>query len=55
MKAREIDARVAGYKEALAAGRETARFAQAADVGAHLELYVAASVAALARWYAGMM
>ncbi len=43
-KAREIDARVSGFKEALAAGRETARFAPPRRRALrHLELYAAAS------------
>ncbi len=44
LKAREIDARVAGLKEALIAGRETARLAppRRRSLG-HLELYAAAA------------
>ncbi len=44
LKAREIDARVSGLKEAVAAGRETARLAppRRRSLG-HLELYAAAS------------
>jgi hypothetical protein len=44
VKAREIDARVAGLKEAVAAGRETARLAppRRRSLG-HMELYAAAS------------
>jgi uncharacterized membrane protein YccC len=44
VKAREIDARVAGLKEAVAAGRETARLAppRRKSLG-HLELYAAAA------------
>ena len=44
VKAREIDARVAGLKEAVAAGRETARLAppRRRSLG-HLELYAAAA------------
>jgi hypothetical protein len=43
-KPREIDARVSGFKEALAAGRETARFAPPRRRALrHLELYAAAS------------
>jgi hypothetical protein len=44
VKAREIDARVAGLKEAAAAGRETARLAppRRRSLG-HMDLYVAAS------------
>ncbi len=44
LKAREIDARVSGLKEALAAGRETARLAppRRRSLG-HLELYAAAA------------
>src|SRR5215208_6227089 len=44
VKAREIDARVAGLKEAVAAGRETARLAPPRRGSLrHLELYAAAS------------
>ena len=44
MKAREIDARVAGLKEAVAAGRETARLAppRRGSLG-HMDLYAAAA------------
>jgi hypothetical protein len=44
VKAREIDARVAGLKEAVAAGRETARLAppRRSSLG-HLDLYAAAA------------
>ena len=44
VKAREIDARVAGLKEAVAAGRETARFAppRRGSLG-HMELYTRAA------------
>ena len=44
MKARAIDARVSGFKEALAAGRETARVAPSRRrVLGHLDLYAAAA------------
>ena len=44
VKAREIDARVSGFKEALAAGRETARFAPPRRRALrHLDLYAAAA------------
>ena len=44
MKAREIDARVSGLKEAVAAGRETARLAppRRRSLG-HMELYASAA------------
>ncbi|MDP8926209.1 MAG: FUSC family protein [Actinomycetota bacterium] len=43
-KAREIDARVSGFKEALAAGRETARFSPPRRrTLRHLDLYAAAA------------
>ncbi|MGH3146754.1 MAG: FUSC family protein [Rubrobacter sp.] len=44
VKAREIDARVAGLKEAVSAGRETARFAppRRGSLG-HMDLYAAAA------------
>lgn len=44
VKAREIDARVSGFKEALAAGRETARLAPSRRRSLpHLEVYAAAA------------
>jgi hypothetical protein len=44
LKAREIDQRVSGFKEALAAGQETARFAPPRRRALkHLNLYAAAS------------
>jgi hypothetical protein len=44
MKARAIDARVSGFKEALAAGRETARIAPSRRRAlGHLDLYAAAA------------
>lgn len=44
VKAREIDARVSGFKEVLAAGRETARLAPARRRSLpHLEVYAAAA------------
>lgn len=44
LKAREIDQRVSGFKEALAAGQETARFAPPRRrARSHLELYATAS------------
>jgi hypothetical protein len=44
VKSRELDARVSGFKEALAAGRETARIAPPRQPAlGHLELYAAAA------------